>query len=41
MQLSVPAEADLECGGIIVTNDFGFLPTDAYTSFLPLAGQTG
>jgi len=39
MQLSVPAEADLECGGILVTRDFGFLPTDGYTSFLPLTGK--
>jgi hypothetical protein len=31
---------DLECGEIIVTNDFGFLPTGAYTSFLPLAEKT-
>ena len=29
-------EDDLECGGIVVTNDFGFLPSDGYTSFLPM-----
>ena len=28
---------DLECGGIVVTNDFGFMPADGYTSFLPMA----
>ena len=30
---------DLECAGIIVTNDFGFLPTGAYWSFLPMAEE--
>ena len=27
---------DLECGGIVVTNDLGFLPRNGYTSFLPM-----
>ena len=32
-------EGDLECGNIIVTNDFGFLATDGSTSFLPLPAE--
>ena len=32
-------EDDLECGSVIVTNDFGFLPNDGYTSFLPLPAE--
>ena len=32
-------EDDLECGSIVVTNDFGFLPNDGYTSFLPLPAE--
>ena len=30
---------DLECGGIVVTNDFGFLPQDGYSSFLPMQDE--
>jgi len=30
---------NLECAGIIVTNDFGFLPQDGYSSFLPMPGE--
>ncbi|NOZ24079.1 MAG: hypothetical protein GXP25_23625 [Planctomycetes bacterium] len=43
MTFRVGKGTDLECGGIIVTNDFGFLPSDAYTSFLPMParGQAG
>ena len=32
-------EDDLECGGIVVTNDLGFLPSAGYTSFLPMAEE--
>ena len=27
---------ELELGGIVLTNDFGFMPEDGYTSFLPM-----
>jgi len=30
---------DLVCSGVTVTNDRGFLPRDACTSFLPMAGK--
>ncbi|OGV74351.1 MAG: hypothetical protein A3K19_27370 [Lentisphaerae bacterium RIFOXYB12_FULL_65_16] len=41
LRLSVPADAAHDCHGVIVTNDFGFLPAGAYTSFLPLAPTPG
>ncbi|MEW6354852.1 MAG: sugar-binding protein [Planctomycetota bacterium] len=40
LTLSAASDADIECGGIIVTNDFGFLPGGAFTSFLPMKGAT-
>jgi len=36
VDLNHTRDDDLECSGIIVTKDFGFRPTDAYTSFLPM-----
>lgn len=36
VRLSAAKDSDMECGGVIVTNDFGFLPEGAYTSFLPM-----
>ena len=36
LKLTAARDTDFECGGIIITNDLGFMPTDAYTSFMPL-----
>jgi Carbohydrate family 9 binding domain-like/Fibronectin type III domain len=39
LKLVAGKDSDLECGGIIVTNDLGFMPTGAYTSFLPMRSR--
>jgi len=39
MKFTFNKGSNLECSGVIVTNDFGFMPADAYTSFLPMRGQ--
>lgn len=39
LSLRVADDDDLVLGGVILTNDFGFMPADGYTSFLPMSSS--
>jgi len=34
IEIGSPPEADLDCVGMIITNDLGFVPKDGYTDFM-------
>ena len=36
IEIGSPPEADLDCVGMIITNDLGFVPRDGYTDFMLL-----